>query len=363
MEVVNLLDFLNIAHDLYTLNYARCDGELVNFLDLMTEDEQFTRKIDLGIMFVNQKSFDQYTVVDGLNRLLSLSLLLHAVCECYKKTTSQNEKAIRTIRTKYLIHGAKPKLRLNEADGEIYSKIINGERLSGQEKATPMFVLLHNFWLQIKEEKLQAANIFRMLQKITVTLVETDSVSKRNLYYKLNSSRKLDQILLIEDFLHENGVEKEWESIRKLYFPRERDVIRFLKDFFVTKFNYKKFDPDRLYEGFVNYFETMMQYMSEDALMGKIRHSAKLYSDILNVNFESDEIKRMFIEIKKHSGEDTYAYILDVYEDFTQNNLSEATFLEILGTIDEYLRNRNINENHVEFNELIQYLNAFITCK
>lgn len=58
MKVVNLLEFINNAHNLFTLNYAKCSDKLVNFLDLMTEDEQFTQKIDLGIIFVSQKSLD-----------------------------------------------------------------------------------------------------------------------------------------------------------------------------------------------------------------------------------------------------------------------------------------------------------------
>ena len=82
MEVVNLLEIINNTQSLFTLHFAKCSGELVNFLDLMTEDEQFTQRIDLGIVFVEQKSLNQYTIVDGLNRILSLSLLLHAVCEC-----------------------------------------------------------------------------------------------------------------------------------------------------------------------------------------------------------------------------------------------------------------------------------------
>ena len=90
---------------------------------------------------------------------------MHAICECYKKTSQRNDKAIKTIRSKYLFaSGKKLKLRLPEKDAELYSKIINGERLSGHEKAKPMFVLLHNFWTQIKEEKLQASKIFKMLQ-------------------------------------------------------------------------------------------------------------------------------------------------------------------------------------------------------
>ena len=102
MESINLLKFLNNVHDLYTLDYSRCDRELVNFLNLMTDDEQFIRTIDLGLVYVSQKSMDQYTIVDGLSRIVSLSILLHAICECYKKTTPQNAKAIKTIRSKYI---------------------------------------------------------------------------------------------------------------------------------------------------------------------------------------------------------------------------------------------------------------------
>ena len=122
MEVVNLLKFLNNVHDLYTLEVSRCNREMVNFLDLMTEDEQFTRSIDLGLVYLHQRTMDQYTIVDGLGRIVSLSLLLHAICECYKKTTQQNEKAIKTIRSKYLFSGSKLKLHLQEEDAEIYLK-------------------------------------------------------------------------------------------------------------------------------------------------------------------------------------------------------------------------------------------------
>lgn len=364
MEELNLLEFLNSVKSLHTLSYAKCGGELVNFLDLMTEDEQFTQKIDLGILYLNQKTSDQYVIVDGLNRLLSLSLLLHAVCECYKKTTKRNESAIKTIRKKYLLDGSKMKLRLNEEDAIVYSKIINGEKLSGHEKETPMFILLHNFWTQIKEEKLQAASIFTMLKKIAITVVETGETSKRNLYYKINNSnRRLDQILLIEDFIVENDIKNEWEKLKKLYNNNNNDIIIFFRDFFVTKFNYKKFNQERLYENFTNYFNTMKQYSSAKSVAEKILHYAKLYYDILNVNFRSEDVKFAFIQIKRHSGEDTYAYILDVYKDYLDNNISEEIFIEILNTIDEYLRNRKKHENNIEFNELIQYLNAFITCK
>ena len=69
------------------------------------------------------------------------------------------------------------------------------------------------------------------------------------------------------------------------------------------------------------------------------------------------------INIKRHEGEDTYAYILSIYEDYTANNISETIFIEILHTIDEYLKRRQTSGQNIDFNELINYLNAFITCK
>ena len=363
MEVVNLLKFLNSVTYLNALSYARCDKELVNFLDLMTEDEQFTRSIDLGLIYITQISLEEYDIVDGLSRLLSLSLLLHAICECYKKTTSQNDKAINTIRKKYLFAAkTKLKLRLPAEYAELYAKIINGERLSGREKTSPMFKLLHNFWAQIKDEKLQAANIFKMLQKINVVLVDTNDVSQRDLYYKINSEkRNINQILLIDDYMKDMRVFDRWQEIKDSYFLDDKELTRFLKDFFITKFNYKKFKPERLYESYVNYFGTMLQYIPETTIMKNMKRSAMLYSNMLNVNFKNEDIRHSLIGIKRHNGEDTYAYILNVYEDFYTGNISEAVFAEILNTIEEYLKKRELTGKNIDFNELIQYLNTLIT--
>lgn len=364
MKTVNILEFINSTSNLYALAYSKCSDELVNFLDLLAEDEQFTQKINLGIIYVNQKTINQFTIVDGLARILSLMLLLHAVCECYKKTTSRNENAINTIRSKYLLDGNKTKLRLPEAQQIIFDKIIFGERLSGKEKKSSMFNLLHHFWSQIKEEKLQAAKIFKMLQKVNVNIVDIDEVPARDVFYTLNKDkRELNQIKLISSYLKNYGINDEWEDIVLLYDNVVADITLFFKDYFITKFNFKEFSYSRLYEHFVNYFETMLQYMSEDVLMAKIKRAAILYRDILNINIQNEALRHHFIQLKLHKGEDTYPYLLNIYHDYLDELISEATFVEILTTIDEYLKNRLNNPSDVSFNELVQYLNAFIVCK
>ena len=363
MEIVNLLDFLHNTRDICDIEYAGFNNNLVNILDLLNVDEQFTQKIQLGIIYYSPLTLDQYAIVDGLNRIVSLSLLLHAICECYKKTSERNDRAIKTIRSKYLLNGNRSKLRLSGRNQELYDKIINGERLSGKEKESKMFQLLHNYWVKIKEEKLLAANIFKMLQRVYVITAVVEPEIQRDVYYALKQdSHKLDQFALIRDYLKNIGIVDEWKNLLKI-FPNKSDFEIFLRDYFITKFSLEHFDENKLYENFVNYFETMLQYIQEDILISKIIHSACNYRDLLNVNINNENIRKALIQVKMHGGEDTFAYLLNIYEDYLDNNLSESTFLEILSTIDEYLIKRLKTPNNVSFNELIQYLNAFITCK
>ena len=192
---------------------------------------------------------------------------------------------------------------------------------------------------------------------------ETDKVALFAFQTRLKDNSKVNQILLIEDYLKSFGLTDEWKSFKNIFNQNETDIIQFFKDFFITKFNFKEFNITRLYENFINYFETMLQYISEDVIMTKLKRTAKLYNDILNVNFANEKLRMALIQIKMHKGEDTYAYLLNIYEDFMDGNITEVTFLEILSTIDEYLKNRLKTPNDVGFNELIKYLNAFITCK
>ena len=220
-----------------------------------------------------------------------------------------------------------------------------------------------NLCTEIKTKELQAANIFNTLSKITVNIVEIENVSSRDIYYSLNKNQKeLDQLLLIKSFIKEKNVLNEWETFLNS-FNNKYDIKRFFKDFFITKFNFKEYQEQKLYEIFLNYFETMEDFQNSKIVMEKIIRSAKLYIDILNVNLPVEKLNHALIQIKMHKGEDTFAYLLNIYEDFIDGNISEATFYEILLTIDEYLRNRQNTPNNVGFNELIQYLNAFITCK
>ena len=77
----------------------------------------------------------------------------------------------------------------------------------------------------------------------------------------------------------------------------------------------------------------MLQYKTPELIAQNLVNSAKIYNTILNVGFENESIKNAFVKIKMHNGEDTYAYLLSIFDDYYAGNISEVTLLEILSTI------------------------------
>ena len=364
MDKITLLDFLYKMKYIQTYDYTVCDSVLTNYLDFIDANCDFLREIDSGIIYVKEFTRVQYFLIDGLDKILSMSLLLHAICECYKKTTERNTKAIDTIRKKYLINKNQTKLRLCNNLQVIYDKIIYGQRLSGKEKEHPMFILLHNMWSKIKEEELKASEIFDMLQKITINIIDINQLDPREIYYSLNKDKKdLNQILLIEDYLKSKQTESIWDEIKNTFNNKTADIIDFLKDFIKSKFNYKDFEDSHLYEYFKNYFETISLYKKPKEIVENLKISGILYSDLININIKNEKIKKLLIKIKMLGGQETNGFLLSIYEDYTDGSMSEATLIEILMTIEEYLKNKKNNPNKVRFDELIRYLSAFIACK
>ena len=91
-----------------------------------------------------------------------------------------------------------------------------------------------------------------------------------------------------------------------------------------------------------------------------MHESAVTYNNLLSIEIPDEDIKNKFVEIKFNKGDDTYAYLLEIYEDYQDGNISKETFLEILTAINEYLANRVNSGAKSNFNDLIADLNNLL---
>lgn len=98
VKTLNLLDILNKSQVLYSTDYSGEYQAPADLLENILENSGSEEPIFNGIMFLQKTSSRSYLVVDGIKRIIQFSLLLHALCECYKLTNEKNNHAIELIK-------------------------------------------------------------------------------------------------------------------------------------------------------------------------------------------------------------------------------------------------------------------------
>ena len=365
MDLFKALEFLENTGHLYALDYSKkylYSAKLSNFMfDLFDISE----KTNLGVIYTKPIKIGEQFLVDGVSRLVGLSLFLFAICECWKNTTERNDLLIKKIKANYLLRNDRPKIILKGINKDIYESLLLGERISGKNKKTVIFCTYHEYWTKLKLGNYELKDIMDKLNNIYLyhsSLAEQDSEQIRDLYYSLNiDSQKLNQIALIKDFLKELDASYEWSEIEQLFFNNKDYLMMFLKDFLITKYTTNKIPYNSYYIVLKDYINRIKKYKSVAKAVEEMHESAITYNSILNVDMPDEDIKNKFIEIKLNKGNDTYAYLLEIFEDYKDGNITKATFIEILTAVNEYLINRNANPTaRNNFNDLLSDLNKLL---
>ncbi len=365
MDLYKSLEFLENTGHLYALDYAKKCLYSAKLSNYMFDMFDISEKVNMGVVYSQPIKIGEQYIVDGISRLVGLSLFLYAVCECWKNTTERNELLIRKIKASYLLRNDRPKIILKGTNNDIYEPLLLGERISGKNKKTVIFCTYHEYWTRLKLGNYDLKNIMDKLDQLylyNINLTDMSTAQIRDFYYSINiDNQKLNQIALIRDFLREQNAGYEWSEIEQLFFNNKDYLIMFLRDFLITKYKIKKIPYNSYYLVLKDYINEIIKYKSAAQAVETMHEAAITYNAILNVDIPDEDIKNKFVEIKLNKGNDTYAYLLEIFEDYKDGSISKDTFVEILTAVNEYLINRNANPGmRTNFNDLISDLNKML---
>lgn len=362
MNYYKILDYLENTGHLHALNFAKKCVYSSKMSNYMFDLFDITVKSSLGVIYTKPIKPGEHHIIDGLSRLTTVSLFLLAICECWKNTTERNELFIQKIKSKYLLRNDRPKIILTGSSNKIYESLMLGERISGRDKKTVLFCTYHEYWTKLKLGNYDIKDIMDKLDNLYLynAVLETDEV--RDFYYTINSDNpKLNQVALIRDFLKENDAGYEWAEIEQLFYNNKDYLMMFLRDYLITKYKSNRIPFNAFYTVLKDYVNKLKKYKPVCKIVEKMHESAVTYNNILSVEIPDPDIKSKFVEIKFNEGDDTYAYLLEIYEDYIDKNISKETFLEILTAINDYLANRKGRSGiRGNFNDLIEDLNKLV---
>ncbi len=304
-------------------------------------------------------SVPQLLVIDGQQRLTTLSLLLSAL----GKIIDELDVAIDTTRKKmesyFLFNNEEEgndryKLLLTQSDRETFIRLIEDRDLSTE----PSRRILENyqyFESQLRRQDTNLGDIYRGISKLIIVNIslERDRDNPQLIFESLNSTGlDLSQADLIRNYVLMGLPPKEQEKVYKHYwypmeqlFDRDAQSVlfdRFIRDYLTIKSRSGSIPNIRdVYTSFKSYIQRQKD-MSITDIMADVYRCANNYAKLMFEEEVDTEIKQVLKDINTLKVDVAYPFLLEVYEDFSQNLIARQDFIGILKLVESYVFRRAI---------------------
>lgn len=371
-SIINVSEILNDAKNLFSAGFSAGynfdEFNAAEYFDGMIENSLSPTPIFSGILIM-VRSGNDLTIVDGLQRLTTISLLLSALCEIYKDTSEKNEEARTKVFERYLVNENEPKLKLTGEEYNIYKKILFSEKLNEYEVSSNLFKTYKSFLHKITEQKITGTQLFNVISKIQfmAIITEDSEISVRELYQALNDNKGRSQVNLISDFIEneDNSLKPVWKKLVNAFKDSGRLLESFIGDFLITRSD-DILNKNNLYNNFKNYYYKISKYQDSQTIIDNIYKYSKYYLKIINSDFENPGIKEQIKILNKNNGKDAYPYLMEVLDDVENSHINTDAFLNILIMINSFMKNRqesSISGMNIDFSRLSKELNKMLILK
>ncbi len=306
----------------------------------------------------------QVLVVDGQQRLATLSLLLSAFCRTIKKKKIDVGTDPEALSNRYLFN--------HDQKGEAHYKNL----LSQQDRKT-MFSLLDNKELPVNHSSLLAENhkfflkelesvnpqiLYRGLQRLNIVdiMLNRNQDNPQLIFESLNSAGlPLSQADLIRNYVL-MGLEIDFQSelYNDYWRPMENQndfkeapklFNKFIRDYLTLKTE-KIPQVTKVYNEFRDYiplkFKNHTSFIENpEQVKGTVEdiyRNAKYYVDIAVPREEDQQIRECLEDIQELNVEVIRPFLLGVYEDYAHDRIGKADVIQILRLVENYIFRRSI---------------------
>ncbi len=363
LKQINELKNLNFFIPFYQRGYRWGKKEVE---DLLNDINEFTPiPIDatgektwycLQPIIVKKISEDRYEVIDGQQRLTTLTLIYLAL---YRLAIEmKNEALVNEISETYLINKFAPeeeklKLRPTENNDRAIKYLLRSDT---DEEFTDFSKVIDNFNYfnsRITEENFEfVLNGLSKLMFVEISL-DREKDDPQRIFESLNSTGlELSQADLIRNYIlmglnrrDQNKIYNNyWEIIEKLAKDESLNTSKvsdFIRDY-LTLVNNKIPNKSKVYLEFKAKFPTSNLDELEKNLL-PIKALVKYYNKLLNPKNEADKDIRLQLEyINRLEINVAYPFLMKVYEDHSEGIIDKTTFINVLDFVQSFTWRRFI---------------------
>jgi len=375
-EAVNLLRFFQISKKCIIPIYQRTYSWTEEECDLLWNDiirvgssEKISNHFVGSFVYVQDSlvqiasAAPEYMVIDGQQRMTTISLLLLAIVNVLKKTNKEiqisNEYKItaNNIINNYLLNSNEEgdrryRLILTKSDKDTYLSILDAIPLPTEFSKR----IVENYeFFQDKLNETDIKNVFQGLQKLMIVEIALDrnSDNPQLIFESLNSTGlELSQADLIRNYvLMSLEPARQKRLYEEFWFPMERRFghaeysayfDRFMRDYLTTRLG-RIPNLNEVHKEF-KFLSQTNQDESIEALVGDIAKFSEYFVN-MSLGKETDpQLRKVFNNLNQLKVDVAYPFLLQVYEDFKESKIEKNEFIEIIEILESYVFRRAICE-------------------
>lgn len=375
-ETVNLLRFFQIPKKciipIYQRTYSWTEEEcdlLWNDIIRIGSNEKISNHFVGSFVYVQDSQVQvasatpEYMVIDGQQRMTSISLLLLAIVNVLKKTNKEIQVSedfkitANYIKNNYLLNSNEEgdrryKLILTKSDKETYLSILDDLPLPADSSKR----IVENYdFFQDKLSETDIESVFHGLQKLMIVEIALDrsSDNPQLIFESLNSTGlELSQADLIRNYvLMSLEPARQKRLYEEFWFPMERRFghaeystyfDRFMRDYLTTRLG-RIPNLNEVHKEF-KFLSQTNQDESIEALVGDIAKFSEYFVN-MSLGKESDpQLRKVFNNLNQLKVDVAYPFLLQIYEDFKKAIITKDEFIEVIEILESYVFRRAICE-------------------
>lgn len=328
----------------YAWKHANCQKLWDDICDLV---ENKRSNHFLGTLVTIEKGFQDYSVIDGQQRLTTISLLLLALRNVLKlKNKLLDEENLMNMISDFLINKYSPdqskriRLKPNKQDKQRFEDLFEKNEI--EQTGSNIYSNYKFFYDKIYQNRLTPQQIFDAFRKLNIVLINlTRGVDDPQLIFESLNSTGVDltpadliRNYILMDLEYENQevfYTKYWLTIEH----NCDEVAEFIRYYlnYKLKLSVKRED---IYTKFKEFVKTKYNNDKEQILKDLVKYSI-FYSYLIQYqNYSEDGVNLRLERLRKLEFTVCYPYLLDVFSDLKENIFSTAVVVEILEIIESY---------------------------
>lgn len=349
-DSIHLFDFLGSGKTIFEIpvfqrNYEWDKDQCEQlFKDLIVAWQTNTDHFIGAIVYVTEtgnKMSHIYRIIDGQQRLTSLTLLLKALADVDEQDRDEIEEEYLT--NKYLDDNNHLKLKPVEHDYEAFSSVMNN--MVGFDQASKVIDNYNYFRKLIKDSEINSAELYEAMNHFNMVYIELSSDANEEnpqvIFESLNSTGvSLSSSDLVRNFLlMKLDSQKQAELYKKYWVKIERmfatkTFAEFIRHYLIVK-THVSVKRNGVYNSYKDYF--LSQGLSSEAALADLFKFASYYNQILNHKANDNKFNKILEHINVMDSKVVFPYLMLLMNLVDDGEIDQVEVNDLAHILESYL--------------------------